>query len=152
MDPTGEHADLLAALPGPLLQLLQDWLLDDFSIANLQFGHGDGYLSQLLRQNTRDAWGQAWWGAGERPPHCWLIAAGDPFALVLNGATGAVHALADESSSVDESTWVCASLPDFLCGVATIHLGMGDTERVMQAVDGGHVAFWRAISVLPEAG
>ena len=142
---------MLAALPEPLLQLMQDWLLDDFSIANLQFGHGDEHLSQLLRQNSRDAWGQAWWGAGERPPHCWLIATGDPFALVLNGATGAVHALADESS-VDASTWVCANLPDFLCGVAAIHLGMDKAERVMQAVNGGHAAFWHAIPVLPEAG
>ena len=32
LDPTGEHAALLAALPGPLLQLMQDWLLDDFSV------------------------------------------------------------------------------------------------------------------------
>lgn len=152
LDPTGEHAALLAALPEPLLQLMQDWLLDDFSIANLQFGHGDEHLSQLLRQNSRDAWGQAWWGAGERPPHCWLIAAGDPCALVLNGATGAVHALADESSRVDDSTWVCAHLPVFLCGVATIHLGMDAAERVMRAVNGGQAAFWHAIPVLPEAG
>ena len=149
---TGEHAALLAALPKSLVQLLKDWLLDDFSIANLQFGHGDDYLSQLLRQNKRDAWGQAWWGAGERPAHCWLIATGDPFAVVLNGATGAVHVLDEDSRCVDVSTWVCANLPDFLCGVATLHLGMDMAERVMQAVNGGHAAFWRAIPVLPEAG
>ena len=55
LDPTGEHAALLAALPASLVQLLRDWLLDDFSIANLQFGHGDDHLSQLLRQNTPGA-------------------------------------------------------------------------------------------------
>ena len=149
----GERAALLAELPTTFAQLLQDWLLDDFSIANIQFGHGEDYLGQLLQQNTRDAWGQAWWaGAPDcpRPVGFWLIAQGDPHALVL-GPSG-VHALDEDTPALNASTWVCADVPDLLRGLIALYLGLADAAAVMQALGSTHAAFWQALPVMPAKG
>ena len=64
LDPTDSITEFEQAmgviLPTSLREFLRQYQVDDFSIANVQFGQGDAYLHHVFAMNHADTW-SPWW-------------------------------------------------------------------------------------------
>ena len=126
------------SLPTSFRQFLNHYQVDDFSVANVQFGQGEVYLHHVFAMNHADAL-CPWWQGKMRPVNQLLIAVTDGYALVLDIGTGAVWALDNEDSTMD---LVAHDFEDFFCALATVYLSAVGLDEVLALLNVEPSGFW----------
>ena len=132
------------SLPTSFRGFLNHYQVDDFSVANVQFGQGEVYLHHVFAMNHADAL-CPWWQGKMRPVNQLLIAVTDGYALVLDIGTGAVWALDNEDSTMD---LVAHDFEDFFCALATVYLSAVGLDEVLALLNVEPSGFWEQQSQL----
>ena len=125
-------------LPTSFRQFLRQYQVDDFSMANVQFGQGDAYLHHVFALNHADAL-CPWWQGKMRPVNQLLMAVTDGYALILDVNTGAVWALDQENSGMD---LVAHDFEDFFRALATVYLSEVGLNEVLAQLKVNSSGFW----------
>ena len=125
-------------LPTSLREFLRFYLVDDFSMANVQFGQGDAYLHHVFALNHQDAL-CPWWQGKMRPVNLLLVALTDGYALILDANTGAVWALDQENNGMD---LVAHDFEDFFRALATVYLNAVGLNEVLAQLKVDSSGFW----------
>ena len=132
-----EHAMGLN-LPTSLREFLRLYQVDDFAMANVQFGQGEAYLHQVFAMNQQDAL-CPWWQGKMRPVNQLLMALTDGYALILDVNTGAVWALDQDNSGMD---LVAHDFEDFFRALATVYLSEVGLNEVLAQLKVNSSGFW----------
>ena len=132
------------SLPTSLREFLRLYQVDDFAMANVQFGQGEAYLHQMFAMNHQDAL-CPWWQGKMRPVNQLLIAVTDGYALVLDVSTGAVWALNQENSAMD---LVAHDFKDFFHALASVYLSAVGLDAVLALLNVEPSGFWEQQSQL----
>ena len=125
-------------LPTSFHQFLRLYQVDDFSMANVQFGQGEAYLHHVFAMNHPDTL-CPWWQGKMRPVNQLLIALTDGYALILDNNTGAVWALEQENSGMD---LVAHDFEDFFRALATVYLSEVGLDEVLTQLHVDSSGFW----------
>ena len=126
-------------LPTSLREFLRLYQVDDFSMANVQFGQGEAYLHHVFALNHPDA-SCPWWQGKMRPVNLLLMALTDGYALILDVNTGAVWALDQDNSGMD---LVAHDFEDFFRALATVYLSEVGLNEVLAQLKVNSSGFWR---------
>ena len=142
LDPTDsitefEHT-LGVVLPISFRQFLSQYQVDDFSMANVQFGQGEAYLHHVFTMNHQDTL-CPWWQGKMRPVNQLLMALTDGYALILDASTGAVWALEQENSGMD---LVAHDFESFFRVLATVYLSEVGLDEVLAQLHVDSSGFW----------
>ena len=132
------------SLPTSFRQFLNHYQVDDFSVANVQFGQGEAYLHHVFAMNHADTV-CPWWQGEMRPVNQLLIAVTDGYALVLDVSTGAVWALNQENSAMD---LVAHDFKDFFHALASVYLSAVGLDAVLALLNVEPSGFWEQQSQL----
>ena len=148
LDPTDSITEFEQAmgvvLPTSLREFLRQYQVDDFSMANVQFGQGEAYLNHVLVMNHSDAL-YPWWQDKMRPVNQLLMAGTDGYELILDVYTGAVWALDQENSAMD---LVAHDFEDFFRALATEYLSEVGLDEVLNLLHVDSSGFWKQQSQL----
>ena len=125
-------------LPPSLHEFLRLYQVDDFSMANVQFGQGEAYLHHVFALNHADAL-CPWWQGKMRPVNQLLMAVTDGYALILDVNTGAVWALDQENSDMD---LVAHDFENFFRALATVYLSEVGLDEVLTQLHVDSSGFW----------
>ena len=132
------------SLPTSFRGFLNHYQVDDFSVANVQFGQGEAYLHHVFAMNHADAL-CPWWQDEMRPVNQLLIAVTDGYALVLDVSMGAVWALDNEDSTMD---LVAHDFEDFFHALASVYLSAVGLDEVLALLNVEPSGFWAQQSQL----
>jgi hypothetical protein len=93
-------------------------------IGTTGFGCRGDYCAELVDMNSRDEFGFAWWGEGERPPHLVKIADTDGYEIFLHVKTGRILAYPDflNERMSDILKQVAADFPLYVRGLGSAAL------------------------------
>ena len=142
LDPTDSITEFELAmgmsLPTSFRGFLNHYQVDDFSVANVQFGQGEVYLHHVFAMNHADAW-CPWWQGEMLPVNQLLMAVTDGYALILDVYTGAVLALDQENSGMD---LVAHDFEDFFRALATVYLNDMGLDEVLAQLKVEPSGFW----------
>ena len=138
-----EHA-MGMVLPTSLREFLRQYQVDDFAIANVQFGQGEAYLHHVFALNHADAL-CSWWQGKMRPVNQLLMALTDGYALIVDVHTGAVWAVEQENSGMD---LVAHEFEDFFRALATVYLSEVSLDEVLAQLNVDSSGFWAQQSQL----
>ena len=125
-------------LPTSLREFLWQYQVDDFSMANVQFGQGEAYLHHVFAMNHADAL-CPWWQGKMRPVNLLLVAVTDGYVLILDVYTGAVWALDQENSAMG---LVAHDFEDFFRALATVYLSDVGLDEVLAQLKVEPSGFW----------
>ena len=125
-------------LPTSFHQFLRLYQVDDFSMANVQFGQGEAYLHHVFAMNHPDTL-CPWWQGKMRPVNQLLMALTDGYALILDASTGAVWTLEQENSGMD---LVAHDFEDFFRALATVYLSEVGLDEVLNQLNVDSSGFW----------
>ena len=142
LDPTDTITEFEQAmgmnLPTSLREFLRLYQVDDFSMANVQFGQGEANLHHVFAMNYQDAL-CPWWQGKMRPVNQLLMALTDGYALILDLNTGGVWALDNEDSAMD---LVAHDFEDFFRALATVYLSEVGLNEVLAQLKVNSSGFW----------
>ena len=125
-------------LPTSLREFLRLYQVDDFAMANVQFGQGEAYLHHVFAMNHADAL-CPWWQGKMRPVNLLLVAVTDGYVLILDVYTGAVWALDQENSAMG---LVAHDFEDFFRALATVYLSDVGLDEVLAQLKVEPSGFW----------
>ena len=125
-------------LPTSLREFLRLYQVDDFSIANVQFGQGEAYLHHVFAMNHAETL-CPWWQGKMRPVNQLLMAVTDGYALISDVNTGAVWALDNVDSAMD---LVAYDFEDFFRALATVYLSEVGLDEVLAQLKVEPSGFW----------
>ena len=126
------------SLPTSFRGFLNHYQVDDFSVANVQFGQGEAYLHHVFAMNHQDTL-CPWWQGKMRPVNQLLMALTDGYALILDANTGAVWALDQENNGMD---LVAHDFEDFFRALATVYLSEVGLNEVLAQLKVNSSGFW----------
>ena len=126
------------SLPTSFRGFLNHYQVDDFAMANVQFGQGEAYLHHVFALNHPDAL-CPWWQGEMRPVNQLLMALTDGYALILDVNTGAVWALDQDNSGMD---LVAHDFEDFFRALATVYLSEVGLDEVLNQLNVDSSGFW----------
>ena len=142
LDPTDSITEFEQAmgvvLPTSLRDFLRLYQVDDFSMANVQFGQGEAYLHHVFAMNREDA-SCPWWQGKMRPVNQLLMAVTDGYALILDVHTGAIWALDQENGGMD---LIAHDFEDFFRALATVYLSEVGLDEVLAQLHVDSSGFW----------
>lgn len=131
---------LMLSLPDDFTSFISLYNLDNFSLFNISFGCGEGYLERLFMLNSPNGFEQ-WWIGNKRPENMMVIALSDPYTLLLNTQTGNVFAMTSESS-MDSFEHIAMNFFVFFRAVATLFLTDISLDKIIELTSSQTTSFW----------
>ena len=138
---------MAVTLPQAFVQFLSHYQVDDFAIANVQFGHGEDYLHHVFQMNQAGIV-NPWWQGNKRPVNRLLIAIAEAHAIILDVASGEVFAVGNEG---DEAVLLARGFEDFFRAVASVHLNTVSVPAVLASLQVSEHGFWQQLPRLQAA-
>ncbi|UOO89338.1 SMI1/KNR4 family protein [Vitreoscilla massiliensis] len=136
---------LAVVLPHEFVQFLNHYQVDDFAIANVQFGHGENYLHHVWQMNQAGII-NSWWQGDKRPVNRILIAIAETHAIILDVTSGEV--LAVDSEEKDAVLLACG-FDDFFRAVASVYLNTVSVSEALAYLQVDDCGFWQQLPRLP---
>ena len=129
------------------VQFLNHYQVDDFAIANVQFGHGEDYLHHVWQMNQAGII-NPWWQGDKRPVNRLLIASAETHAIILDVTSGEILGL---SSDDEKAVLLARGFDDFFRAVASVHLNAVSVSAVLAQLQVDDCDFWQQLPRLPTA-
>ncbi len=143
---------LSVRFPPDFRQFISRFDIGSLTIGAVSFCHTGDVVQELTDMNTRDPWGCAWWGEGDRPPSLLRIASTDPYSIVLDTGSNEVHSL-DPELGTSEMQVIASDYNLFLRGIGTVFLRRVDDSpdcplaaSIHERVGSQDLQFWRVIT------
>lgn len=134
---------LRLSLPNDFISFISLYNLDNFSLFNISFGCGEGYLKRLFILNSSNEFAQ-WWIGDKRPDSLIVIALSDPYTILLNTQTGAIFAMTDEST-IDNIEHIAVHFSVFFRAVATVFLTDISSDKIIELTSSQTTPFWHQL-------
>jgi hypothetical protein len=145
---------LAVHFPAAFRNVLTTFDLGHFTIGPIAFCNTGDYTSWLRTCNSsKSAEGSQWWGSGYRPSDLLLIANSDPFAVLLDCASGEISVF-HHDECCRKRTRVARSFEFLMRGLGTVWLLRSERrersllaqEVAQDAGDGLGLSFWEWFS------
>ena len=139
--------NLNLVLPETFKQLNRAYDLSQFTLGNISFGFGGHYL-QSIQASNQDEQFSPWWQGDARPQSRILIAAGDPFAVIMDCESHNIYAL-DSSGQYEH---IATDFDLFFRGMGSVVLGhVSSLEACLVVGFDQERVFWNEVRLYPKS-
>ncbi|EPA3073006.1 TPA: SMI1/KNR4 family protein [Enterobacter cloacae] len=128
--------------PKDFIEFVNSYDIDNFSLGNISFGHGDDYLEKIVRINNDEF--NHWWIGEHRPDGVICIAISDPYTILLNTHNGKVYAITSEQT-MDGRESIADSFELFIRGVGSHFLKACPLTEIIKSTGANDISFWNGI-------
>lgn len=128
--------------PKDFIDFVNNYDIDNFSLGNLSFGHGDDYLEKIVRINSDEF--NHWWIGEHRPDGVICIAISDPYTILLNTHDGKVYAITSEQT-MDGWESIADNFELFIRGVGSYFLKACPLTEIIKSTGAIDISFWNNI-------
>ena len=128
--------------PKDFIEFVNNYDIDNFSLGNISFGHGDDYLEKIVRINNDEF--NHWWIGEHSPVGAICIAISDPYTILLNAHDGKVYAITSEQT-MDGRESIADSFELFIRGVGSHFLKACPLTEIIKSTGVNDISFWNGI-------
>ncbi|WP_088244112.1 SMI1/KNR4 family protein [Enterobacter sichuanensis] len=128
--------------PKEFIEFVNNYDIDNFSLGNISFGHGDDYLEKVVRINSDEF--NHWWIGEHRPDGVICIAISDPYTIMLNTHDGKVYAITSEQT-MDGWESIADNFELFIRGVGSHFLKACPLTEIINSTGVNDISLWNSI-------